>query len=484
MQQRLEDWLSHLEKPYLPILPSSAAALARLAGPEGNNLGVRDLHPIIVRDPALAMNILRAANGHKHRHLDAQTTTPDQALLMLGQSRAMELAKGWPAIDSTLSASAAEKYRRALANAYHTARQAEHWAERRKDILPGEVYAAALARYAGEFALRADPDGQALMETMDELRERTGIRRREAEYVTLGFAAMDLAMGLNEAWRIPTLMMEYVLPENITSRRTLGIRLALELTSIGEHGWETTGMERLLEVLATYLATDTESAAETIPPISRQAAEEHPLQSPPAWLPLTRTQPQPEASVPARGMCLMPRHDVFQRLIEELEEDNLDRIRNELELRHERVDTYAPLLTLATRAVHHGLGMNRTIFFRLNKNADTLRPYLALGAETDPILLTTGLPAEGQWLMNHLPPGRKPARVTAGKPSPLRHKLKALGGVLFQADDYLIQAIRGPKGLVGVLFADRLGNECAMDDGAREAFHRVCVALEEALEKQ
>ena len=481
MQKRLEDWLNRLKPRELPIMHSTVAALERLAGPEGDDLGVSDLHPLVVRDPALSLNLLRAANSHQHRHLDTRITTVDHAVLMLGVTRTLRLALAYPIADETLPDGHGQAYYHALANARLIANFAEAWANIRKDVLPGEVFAAALARQSGDLTLRSDPAGCERMREADELGSRSGVRQRECEYVILGFTAADLSMSLKMSWQLPTLTMEYVLPENIGSRRTLGIRLATELVAIGQRGWTASGMGHLLHCLENYLGTDRETAIETIPPIAHAVLDAFRLSTAPSWGPLTSHEETPAPPLPERSFCLAPRHDLFYRLLDELSTGQLERITKELRNRHEHLDTEATELTLAARAVHYGLGMNRTVLFRLNKDEDQLKPYLALGAETDPLLVAASVDVDARWLDTFLPSDSPPIRIRAGESSELREQLQAHGGPLFDMPDYLVQAVRGPKGAIGMFFVDRPAPACPMPDGAIRDFSDAISTLEAAL---
>ncbi|MDN3518711.1 HDOD domain-containing protein [Aquisalimonas lutea] len=480
MAQRLEDWLDHLAPSHLPILHSSAVALERLAGPDGDDLGVRDLHPFLERDPALALNVMRAANSHHHRHLEARITTADQALLMLGMARTLELGLDYPTVDEHLAPAAQGPYLQTLASACFVARQAAHWAELRKDVLPAEISAAAMARHSASLALRASPQGQELMQSVDELAERTGLPAAEAEYIVAGFFTDELATALNAAWHLPTLALEYLLPENLASRRTLGIRLAMELRCIGRGGWFTPRMKGLIQALANYLGSDTETAAETIPAIAERVLAEYALDPPPSWFPLGRSEAPPVAPAVPRGACLAPRLPVFRRLMDELQQHELERIRRELELRHDRLDASAPVLTLAARALHHGLGMDRTVILLMNQDGDMLAPYLALGADTDPSLLTTRLRVDAPWLRSVLPPGSPARLLQAGEPDPVRQHLREAGGPLFDAQEYLVRTVHGRHDALALLFADRHAPECRLDARARRGFDEAAGVLEQA----
>ena len=480
MTQRLDDWFNSLAAAYLPMRPSTREALEHMAGSGMDTLGVRDLHPMLVRDPAFALNMLRAANAYRHRHLDGQTTTTDQAALMLGTARTLELARQWPNAADCMAEHTRAGYRQLMADACFTARLAATWAELRSDVLPAEIYCAALARHSGSLALQANPQGQHRMDAISEIRERCSIEPPEAEYVVIGFGVDELATVLNTDWRLPTLALEYLLPENINARRTLGIRLAMQLRRIGHLGWFSPAMKRLLTALANYLGTDRETAADTIPGIARAVLEEYPKVEHPRWLPLADSEAPPAHEPPPRGLCLTPQRDLLERLVGELEHGRLERIEHELARRHDRVDPGAAVLTLAARALHHGLGLNRAVIFLMNQEHDTLSPYVALGADTDPALLATTIRIDGGWLERHFPVGAGARCLRSGETSDLRQQLRAAGGPLFDTQEYLIRLIRGPGNTLALVFGDRHAPECRLNDTARQGFARITQILEAA----
>lgn len=480
MAQRLDDWFDSLTGAYLPVRPSTRAALEQMAGASTDDLGVRELHPMLVRDPAFALNVLRAANAYRHRHLDGQTTTADQATLMLGTARTLDLARQWPSADECMAEDTRAGYRQVMADACFTARLAATWAELRSDVLPAEIYCAALARHSGSLALQAHAHGRERMDVINEIRERCSIEPPEAEYVALGFGVDELATVLNTNWRLPTLALEYLLPENINARRTLGIRLAMQLRRIGHLGWFSPAMKRLLAALANYLGTDRERAADTIPAIARAVLDEYPKVENPRWRPLADNEAPPAHEPSPRGLCLMPQHDLLERLIGELEDGRLERIEHELARRHDRTDPGAAVLTLAARALHHGLGLNRAVIFLMNQELDAMTPYVALGADTDPALLATTIRMEGDWLERHFPVDAGARCLRSGETSELRQQLRAAGGPLFDTQEYLIRLVRGPGGALAIVFADRHAPECRLNDAARQGFSRITRILEAA----
>ncbi|MFO7859153.1 MAG: HDOD domain-containing protein [Ectothiorhodospiraceae bacterium] len=478
MPRRLQDWLEHLSQTHLPIQHSSALALAELAGPAGDDLGARDLEPLLERDPALALNLVRAANSHHHKHLEAFITTSEQAVLMLGMRRTLALASGWTTIEDCCTGNAHQRYLRTQADALLTARLAHHWAELRSDTLPAEIATAALARHAGPLALRADPLGQPAMASVDELAARARIPRTDAEYIILGFPTDELSAGLNTSWHLPTLALEYLLAEQMNARRSLGIRLAMALRAIGHAGWADTRVQALLQVLADYLGTSRETAAATIPDTASGVLATFRLDEEPAWAPLA-TAVTTVATETGRGVCLPPRWPLFQRLLTEIRSGDLDRIRSELTRRHERIDPDAPVLTLAARALHHGLGLDRAVVLLANQRSDGLFPYLALGAESDPGLVVSHVSLTPAWLERHLPPGRAARLLRAGESDSLRTQLRRGGGRLFDSPEYLVRSVAGPRGSFALLFGDRHAPDCTIDDAARDGFNDLVSALDE-----
>lgn len=478
MPRRLQDWLEHLNPTQLPIQHSSATALSELAGPAGDELGVRDLEPLLERDPALALNLVRAANSHHHKHLEAFITTSDQAVLMLGMRRTLALASAWTTVDDHATGDARQRYLRTQADALLIARLAHHWAELRSDTLPAEIATAALARHSGPLAMRADPQGEAAMASVDELAARAHIPRTDAEYIVLGFPSDELSAGLNTSWHLPTLALEYLLAEQMNARRSLGIRLAMALRAIGQAGWNDTRVQALLQVLADYLGTTRETAAATIPDTASGVLEAFRLDQAPAWAPLA-TAESTVAPESRRGVCLPPRWPLFQRLLTEIRSGDLGRIRSELARRHERIDPDAPVLTLAARALHHGLGLDRAVVLLANQRADGLFPYLALGAESDPGLVVSHVNLTPAWLERHLPPGR-PARLVRGTESDsLRTQLRRGGGRLFDSQEYLVRSVAGARGSFALLFADRHAPDCSIDETAQDGFNELAEALDD-----
>lgn len=476
--RRLEDWVRRLCRNELPILAASRHACEELSAAQ--DTGVRDLARIAYCDPALAINLLHTANRLRHLHLDTRTVSVEQAIMMLGVERVQTLVSGFATAQGKLVEDALEGYLTTCSHAVHTAIQARRWAERRQDILPSEVATAALVRCVGDLAM-----WQALPGRMKEARELGGDlpqATQQAQYVVLGVTMGELSAGLVRHCRLPLLVLEHLIPDKVTGRRTLGLALAGYLSQLGALGWRHPAMQSVLATVSSYLGMESDVAIEHIRDTVRLAAEECPGDLPRPWESLLQ-EPEAGAATTSAGreFCIVPRPTIAHALLRRCAAGRDQRALSGLRLKHRLVEDLDVPLSLALRCLHHGHGLSRAIFLRLSRDGDFCLPYMALGCEGDPHLpdlrLST-LPRSRLFRHLHAP---QPEWLDEDAMNELRRELPPRGRQLLFASSSFLAAIRDGDGLLGLLYADRLPGHCRLDHATFGGFRAVVEALETGL---
>ncbi|MCP1674954.1 HD-like signal output (HDOD) protein [Natronocella acetinitrilica] len=478
--RRLEDWIQRLAALTLPILTSSRNALAQLS--ETEDTGVRELARIAYGDAALAINLIHAANQLRHRHLDTRIVAIEQAIMMLGVQRTLEMAGDYASVDEKLQEPARRGYLLACSLAYHAAWHARDWAEARQDILPAEIATAALVRSVGELAMWC-----AAPRAMTTARELGGQRPhlyQQAQYVVLGVGLADISAGLIRQWRLPLLVLEHLVPDKVTGRRTLGLALAANLAQLAPLGWRHPEFEDLLETVGAFLGLDADHTQTHVQHVASEAERYRPAGLPLTWKPLLPDQQDTAASsVGGREFCMMPRPGIARSLLSLCARGDDSRTLDDLHLKHATVEAMDVPLSLALRALHHGYGLSRAIFLRLDRRGDYCRPYMALGCEGDPHLPDlelSSLPGTQIHAFLHAPQAQW---LDGSALQAWRAELPLRGRRLFCGESALVGPVRDVNGLCGLIYADRTSTECALNERVLSGFNATVQALETGLRR-
>ncbi|RFA31041.1 hypothetical protein CAI21_03465 [Alkalilimnicola ehrlichii] len=483
--RRLQDWVDALSDYRLPMLPFSEQVLTRLAE-ENASPRVAELCAIVYRDPALVQHIVRTANSLQHKHLSTRVNSLEQAVMMLGLDRVLQLPQEMPRLEDSLAEPYRSGYLEALGGVYHAAVQAWNWARERHDMVPSEVFTATLLRQIGELALWAY-DGDVMLE-LKEIQAHHDGYRDASEYVHLGFPISELSLALVQHWRLPTLVIENLRPERALGPRPYSILLALRLDSIAHKGWHTQEMEIVVKALARFLKKDIAEVPALIHQAALQAEREtHFLSSHPYAPLLTEPDTEPEQAPPPKPnrayFCPARQPELLSRALHELEKGDYSRIRKELAAKHEYLAEEDPVISLGLRALHSGLGLDRVVFAKYSHNRNALEPYMQRGAEDDPAFhrfrLTLGadtlagaLMSEAKALWVHDKNKDKYLSIIP------RDVHKALG-----VDTFFTASIYVDGKPFGLFYADRHLPGCELDTKTFNEFRAICALVMRQLKR-
>lgn len=225
---RESQWAAYLEHMELPVCASSLQALLDLEASRGDMLAASELADLLLRDPLLALRLLKDANQRLPRHLSRDITTPLGIVLALGTERLRQQIEEAPRADSSNAG-----FIQCLERAVLSARIASALAGLHYDLDPGEVALAALLSNAGELELWAfAPElPQAVRE---ELNSGRASRSEQAQFQVCGFAFKSLTLLMIEHWNLPTLILQLIRGD--TSQRAGLARLARDMARHISHG--------------------------------------------------------------------------------------------------------------------------------------------------------------------------------------------------------------------------------------------------------
>ncbi|MEH6469876.1 MAG: HDOD domain-containing protein [Halopseudomonas sp.] len=201
--QGIEHWSSLLQDKLLPVPALTLALLRQQLQDPGVSL--QQLHPIIGRDPVLAMHCVSLAN-RLNRNPDTDVSTIELAIATLGLDRIIELIGQLPAIKLNTASVPHKQYFHSLADSYHAATQALSLCRYKDRSIINNTRTAALFYGIGHWALwRYAP------QQMSQIKIRIYEQQQDsalAEYEVLGCTIQQVSEQLISHWRLSRLASE------------------------------------------------------------------------------------------------------------------------------------------------------------------------------------------------------------------------------------------------------------------------------------
>lgn len=471
---RMGDYVRQLGDLALPIQAGTLETLQRI---DVESLTNTELATIMYRDPALCISLLARAAAMQKRP-ENRIATVDQAILLLGTRGSLRWALQQPVAEREFAHDNLRLYMDFVADAIHASLQAAAWAVRRHDVLPAEIRTAALIRLIGQLSLVTRHP--ALLRQVLEAEDEHPYSRHCAAYAVLGFTLSELSAGLIQHLKLPIGALEQLLPDRIEGRRMLGLSLAASLTDLSTLGPHHPDVKTVIEAIARYNGMNISLMLQDIGIHAREAAA-HPCAGhvPWRWLcqPPSALVDNAPQQVPGK-LCLAPRMDLAERLMSLCRRPPNLRTEQELAMKHSHTEPADSTILLALKALHHGFGLARVIYFRLDPAEDSIRPYFTLGCDGNPLLPELSLTVvSGSRLRSYLRDGRH-MKLDAARLRDLLGVIHHTSHRLFFCDHALIAPIRSPDGLQGMLYADQGSNDCLLHETAVQGFPEVCHALE------
>ncbi|MCG5547734.1 HDOD domain-containing protein [Halorhodospira halochloris] len=473
--QRITDWVAILSETRLPRIPTHSIDF---------DLSPRDLAEQVYGDPALVLNMIRDVNAIAPRHFEGGIHSMEEAVLMRGTGGLQKVIASMPGAQDTLNADNYRGYLFTCERAIHAACQARRWAFKLADMLPNEVFTAAMLRHSAELAMWIHDHG-AVMRAIHEMAPEPTYAS-EAEYVTLGFSLGELNQALAQAWKLPNLVAEssHSMAADTRSPRSWAVGLAARLAALARQGWEHPEMKPLIEAISELLEISEDSIQEEITAGARDASSLLPWK-PVTFAPLLLGEGE-EGSVDAApnpylshgqakgGVCLAPRLNIFNRVRNELERRDYSRSIEKLKIRNEPAKQDDAVLNLTMSGLYDGLGLSRVLYAELRPDGETLAAKFVLGATGDPLFHRFRVDISRHSLIQDLM--AKPAavwlqpnrfdRMRGRAPAPLIGI--AAGRSFFLASLYVGEVPRG------IFYADRHRVDNRLDETSFKRFRRLC----------
>lgn len=473
--QRITDWVAILSATRMPRIPTHSIDM---------DLAPRELAEQTYGDPALVLNLIRDVNAVATRHFEGGIHSMEEAILMRGTGGLQNVIDNMPGAQDTLNANNYRGYLFTCERAIHAACQARRWAYQLADMLPNEVFTAAMLRHSAELAMWIHEQGE-VMRTIHEMAPEPTYAA-EAEYVTLGFSLGELNQALAHAWKLPNLVAEssHSMAADSRSPRSWAVGLASRLAALARQGWEHPEMPPLLEALSELLELDEEQTREEIIQGARDASVLLPWK-PVTFAPLLHDEGEEENPDSAPnpylshgqakgGVCLAPRLNIFNRVRSELEQRNYSRSIEKLKVRNEPAKPDDAILNLTLSGLYDGLGLSRAMFAELRPDRETLSAKFVLGATGDPLFHRFRVDISHPTLVQDLM--AKPAAVWLEPKRFDRMRGRAPGsliGVAAGRSFFLASLYVGAKPR-GMFYADRHRVDNELNEATFKKFRQLC----------
>jgi HD-like signal output (HDOD) protein len=473
--QALTEWVHSLSGAELPVLQKTVEDLGKLRGKE-ENLTARDLSQIVLRDPLMALKVLRFSQSRLTRRQPTEVTTVEHALMMHGLTAFFRETRNLIGLEQHLAArpAALNGAMRVISRACHAASYARNFGALRHDMDSDEVVTGALLHDLAELLLWCTAPAEA-MQIDHMLSYQRSLRSAAAQRVCLGFALSDLQLALAREWKLPHLLQLLMDDQQANNARVRTVALSVALARHSAHGWYDAALPDDYLRLQKLLNLPPDGLQRWIRQSTLQASwtwQHTGIRPAAAWIPLlpgewptesslpnqTRTPPEDGAGLVARvlGQCAR--------------------------VSRENGDEQA-IVALVFYALDQGLGLRRLWFGRVNPKAQKLEPCQTL--LLDPGLLPGDLGCElgSSHLLARLMAKTQGVWLGAGsrdKLSPLlpAHLREKLGG-----RDFLAMSLHVRGQPFGLFYADGGESKPQLDEQRYTAYKNLCLAAGQALER-
>ncbi|MDH5407769.1 MAG: HDOD domain-containing protein [Gammaproteobacteria bacterium] len=473
MQQSMEDWINGIGDKPIPVMQHTIMELTKLC--KGNDIPMHDIVELVETDPGLTVQLIRTCTTTSKSSLRAEVTSAQQAAMMLGIEKVKQLPNTLPSVDKSLAPSNRHHLQSVFSRAYHAARQAKHWAEMRRDMMPDEVFAAAMLHFIGEMVIAMNAPDE--LDRIMRMRNEEHIASEEAQYIVLGFTFDQLSLEIAKKWQLPSLAIDSLHAENAQQPRAYSIMLAVQLARHAAYDWYSPKMLKLQEEAAEWLGQATIALIRDTHHFAVEIARDshfygvHPAAAMLLVDPRDHESESTDETQEHAGICLIPQLTIMRETIQKLKALPTEE--------HDLGDIIAPTL----KGLHDGVGLNRTVFALFNPNKKSLNAFQIVGADNNPEFGQFQVSLEQDNLFTIL--AKKSQAVAIGDDN--RDKLWPLLPDEFQniikTDSFYLMSVYLHAKFFGVFYADRHTSDCQLDPISYKFFKAICKQSEQTLQR-
>ncbi len=241
MQQDTRDlagWIAHLARVDIPVLRTTARALAALRE-DPNRIDARGVAAVVTRDPLMTVKVLHYFQQRRSARQQHDVIQVEQAVMMLGMEAFFANVRPEPLVEDVLrgNADALTSLLRVVRRAQRASRYAAEWAARLVDLRWEEVRIAALLHDLADLLMWCFAPETMLAIRAAQRRDPT-LRSRDVQQQTFGFALLDLQRALIREWALSELLLRLMDDNAAQQPRVRNVVLAVNLARHSADGWD------------------------------------------------------------------------------------------------------------------------------------------------------------------------------------------------------------------------------------------------------
>lgn len=481
MAKTLQDWLVEIGNKPIPVLRRSIDEMARLSR-QGDRVNNDAIASLVYHDPLLSCAILRHINSLPRRGLANEVTTVDHAVMMMGVAPFFEWVKRLPVLEEELPADERvwQPLRRSMARAYHVATQSLDWAVLRSDARADEVFIAGLLDNFVELLMwiRAGNEMRAVRRMM--IQSRLDFSAAFARH--FDYALDDFRLALFQALKLPDLYVDFASGKNAARSRGIEVTLASRVGVLAERGWWQEGWLPLVESVAELTHLPLDEIAGRIERNTVHAASQwqwYGVAPAAAWLPMQPGDWPPEPideemadqalRADSSEVCLMPHPDKLKQVMEEITA-HLDGSSN-----------LNQLMARVLLGMHEGLALDRVVFALVGRDQRHVKARFVRGVEEHSSLRALEFNLADPNLFSQLMKKMQGLWYQDSNQARFRPMLNA--GLLAQIGEgeFFAMSVFVHNKPVGMFYADRRHDGCALDEHSYQGFKQLCLKAAEGL---
>jgi len=474
----VDAWVEQLASTPFPVFPETSESLRNLSEIDVES-SVDRFCSRILYDPGGVIAILRRANSGRKGRLGSNVSTVENAAMMIGVQKMRQLTEDHPQIEHSGTTESEKGYMRIVARAYHVAYQAYDWAICRGDMVPKEIFVAALLHDLGAMALWLNAPDK--MKAIHEIKYEKQVSDDEAQYVILGFTQELLGQKLVGALGLPEFILDCMKSEDARNPRVQIVKLASQMVHLSESYWYSDDMCECQEAIAELLDISFDDVVKRTHKNAIEVAREtgfYGISQSASLLPMTSGEwPNvvgggKKDEEDGKHFCLMPQAFMHDAAIRSLK----SAVKTGMDINH--------LVVIAQAALHDGLGLNRVVFALLSRDKTKLEGRYIVGADSDPVFSQFSIDVDmgRKDLFTQLL--QKPRSVWLSHENKdkiwpmISEKFRGLVNV----EEFYAMSIFAKEKPVGIFYADRHLKDIQLDTRSYESFKRVCSLFSKVLD--
>lgn len=230
-------WVDHFKEVELPVLRHTVHQLEELRS-EAETINVRKLAAIITHDPLMTLRVYRYMQEKRSKSQNAEITTVERALVMMGTYNFYESFRDLPVIENQLKGhpKAMLGLLKVIARSRHASVWARDWALLRQNTTFDEIAMAALLHDFVEILMWCFAPALAVR-AREQLAARPQARSDLVNQEVFGAPLDAIMLELSQHWGLPSLLLSLLNPRDADSANVRNVKLAVNLARHTANGW-------------------------------------------------------------------------------------------------------------------------------------------------------------------------------------------------------------------------------------------------------